>query len=139
MNRKSRVAFGPGAASLILIMVVLSMSVLGMLALMNARNESNLSRRAVDVIESVYALENQAQRDLGKLDHVVRTYGSQGNSSVGLELLLRNLPQGMSYDDGIVSWEETDGVRTLEVEAKIDENGQTHLISHILTAVAGNE
>ncbi len=34
MNRKGRLSFGPGAASLILIVVILSMSVLGMLALM---------------------------------------------------------------------------------------------------------
>ena len=39
-NRESRVSFGPGAASLILIVVILSMSVLGILALMNARNTS---------------------------------------------------------------------------------------------------
>ena len=43
MRRKSNVAFGPGAASLILIVVILSMSVLGMLALMNARNDARLS------------------------------------------------------------------------------------------------
>ena len=47
MNRKSRVSFGPGAASLILIVVILSMSVLGILALMNARNDIKLCERSV--------------------------------------------------------------------------------------------
>ena len=50
MRRKSNVSFGPGAASLILIVVILSMSVLGMLALMNARNDDRLSSRSIDVI-----------------------------------------------------------------------------------------
>ena len=36
---------GPGAASLMLLVVVLSMSVLGMLALMSARSDENLSLR----------------------------------------------------------------------------------------------
>ncbi|MFQ9447246.1 MAG: hypothetical protein ACLR4A_07780 [Christensenellales bacterium] len=37
---------GPGAASLMLLVVVLSMSVLGMLALMSARSDENLSLRS---------------------------------------------------------------------------------------------
>lgn len=136
MNRKSRVAFGPGAASLIVIMVVLSMSVLGMLALMNARNEARLSRRAMDVTEQVYALNNQAERDLARLDAVVRTYDlpSQG----GLDTLLRNLPQGMRYHDDVVSWEITDGVRTLSLQARIlpySSDVRVEWLSHVLTAV----
>ena len=37
MKKKSNISFGPGAASLILIFVVLTLSVLSMLSLMNAR------------------------------------------------------------------------------------------------------
>ncbi len=40
---------GPGAASLMLLVVVLSMSVLGMLALMSARSDENLSLRSAEV------------------------------------------------------------------------------------------
>ena len=65
MRRKSRVSFGPGAASLILIVVILSMSVLGMLALMNARNDSKLSSRSIAVVEAGYALNEQAERIAG--------------------------------------------------------------------------
>ena len=41
---------GPGAASLMLLVVVLSMSVLGMLALMSARSDENLSLRSAEVL-----------------------------------------------------------------------------------------
>ena len=40
---------GPGAASLMLLVVVLSMSALGMLAMMSARSDESLSLRSQDV------------------------------------------------------------------------------------------
>ena len=67
MRKGSLISFGPGAASLILIVVILSMSVLGMLALMSARNDRNLSRRSAEVAEAVYSLNEAAEetrRDL---------------------------------------------------------------------------
>ena len=69
MNRReSRVSFGPGVASLILIVVILSMSVLGILALMNARNDIKLSDRAAQVVQAGYALNAEAERRLATLD-----------------------------------------------------------------------
>ena len=53
---KSRISFGPGAASLILIVVILSMSVLGILALMNARSDSRLSARSVQVVQAGFTI-----------------------------------------------------------------------------------
>ena len=53
MNRKSNVSLGPGASSLILIFVVLSMAVLGMLSLMTSQNDLRLSERNVQVTEAV--------------------------------------------------------------------------------------
>ena len=61
MNKKSNIHFGPGAPSLILIFVVLSMSILGMLALINGRSDAQLSRRSAQVIEAVYRLSEQAE------------------------------------------------------------------------------
>ena len=74
MNQKSRISFGPGAASLILIVVLLSMSVLGMLALMNARSDSRLSRRSVQVAQAGYALNAEAEAQLAKLDAIAAHY-----------------------------------------------------------------
>ena len=86
MRRGSRVSFGPGAASLILIVVILSLSVLGILALMNARNDSQLSRRSVEVVAAGYALNDRAEHALASLDAVaancaaVKTSAARGIS-----------------------------------------------------------
>ena len=71
MRRKSNVSFGPGAASLILIVVILSMGVLGMLALMNARNDAQLSRRSIEVVAAGYELNDKAERSVAELDGVL--------------------------------------------------------------------
>ena len=63
MRRKSNVSFGPGAASLILIVVILSMGVLGMLALMNARNDARLSQRSMEVVAAGFTLNDRAERE----------------------------------------------------------------------------
>ena len=71
MKRKSNISFGPGAASLILIFVVLTLSVLGMLSLMNARNDKVLSQRNAAVLERVYELNTSAERSRAALDEVL--------------------------------------------------------------------
>ena len=63
MKKKSSIALGPGAPSLILIFVVLSMSVLAMLSLMTARNDLQLSRRSADVAEKVSELRERAEEN----------------------------------------------------------------------------
>ena len=62
MKRNSSISLGPGAPSLILILVVLTMSVLGMLSLMAAHSDLNLSARSAEVIQAVYELQEQAER-----------------------------------------------------------------------------
>ena len=62
---------GPGAASLMLLVVVLSMSVLGMLALMSARSDENLSLRSAEVARQVAELNVSAERSLAELDDVL--------------------------------------------------------------------
>lgn len=73
MKRKSNISFGPGAASLILIFVVLTLSVLGMLSLMNARNDRILSQRNAGVLERVYELNASAEKSRAALDEVLFT------------------------------------------------------------------
>ena len=43
MQNKSRISFGPGAASIILILVILSMSILAILSLISAKGEIRLA------------------------------------------------------------------------------------------------
>ena len=138
-NRK--IALGPGAASLILIVVILSMGVLGMLALMNARNDAQLSRRSIEVVAAGYALNDRAERSVAELDAVLaRCAASTFSDEAYLAAVRGNLPDGMlmGQDDRIVSWELSDGLRTLSCAVEVLPLGGKERLSwreHRLTAV----
>ncbi len=139
MRRKSRISFGPGAASLILIVVILSMSVLGILALMNARNDSKLSRRSIEVVAAGYALSAKSERSLAALDGVAASCAavSAGDEEY-LEAVRKNLPEGMLMDERLVTWSESDGLRTLECAVALAPLGTEPRVqwqTHRLTAV----
>lgn len=139
MNRRSRISFGPGAASLILIVVVLSMSVLGILALMNARNDSRLSQRSMQVIEAGYALSAKAEHTLAGLDETAaKCADSAADDAAYAEAVRRALPAGMTLDDDrVIAWTETDGARTLECAvalAPLGEGTRLNWTKHRLTA-----
>ena len=104
MKKRSNISFGPGAASLILIFVVLTLSVLGMLSLMNARNDKALSQRNASVLECVYALNSEAERSRAVLDEVLwtlRPYCDQKDEYLDtLNLILdaaKNASEGDEY------------------------------------------
>ena len=123
MRQKSKVSFGPGAASIILIVVILCMSVLGLLSLMNARNDMHLSRRSAEVVTEVYELSARAEQSLALLDAALP--GEQ-------------LPDSMTLDGTIVSWTETDDYRELSCAVDIsdrDENGHLKWLTHRLEVV----
>ena len=106
-KKKSSVSFGPGAASLILIFVVLALSVLGMLALMNGRNDLRLSRRSAQVVEAVYALNVRAEETRASLDElIVRQAESADSDEAFLEALALALPDGMTMTDRNIEWTE---------------------------------
>ena len=48
---KRKVALGPGAASLILIVVVLSLCMMAMLTQIGARNDYNLCKRSAEMVQ----------------------------------------------------------------------------------------
>ena len=139
MNRKSRISFGPGAASLILIVVILSMSVLGILALMNARSDSALSRRSIDVVAAGYALNDRAERALARLDGVAATCAAScATEEEYLAAVRGRLPEGMLMDEREISWQESDGLRTLDCAvALLPLGGEARLQwrNHRLTAI----
>lgn len=139
MRRKSNVAFGPGAASLILIVVILSMGVLGMLALMNARNDARLSSRSTEVVVAGYALNDQAERRLAELDGAAAACAAacEGDDEY-LNALRGRLPEGMLMENRTVTWSETDGLRTLSCAVEVLPLGDGQRLawrSHRLTAV----
>lgn len=136
MNRKSSISFGPGASSLILIFVVLAMSVLGMLSLMNSRSDIRLSERSVKVTEAVYALQAQAEETRRQLDElIVQSAGSQ-------EALASQLPEGAEMQDGVIAWQESDGVRTLDCALCVlppNETARSQWVRCCLIAETGEE
>ena len=146
MRRKSSISFGPGAASLILIVVILSMSVLGILALLNARNDSQLSRRSIEVVEAGYALNARAERSLAALDCAAAACDRDADGEEAyLDALGRSLPEGMQMQERLIRWEESDGLRTLECAVEVLPMGgdarlqwQTHRLTAITTEEVWN-
>ncbi|MBQ9196448.1 MAG: hypothetical protein IJ157_04310 [Clostridia bacterium] len=130
MRKKSTISFGPGASSLVLIFVVLSMSVLGMLALMNGRNDARLSERSAQVIEAAYRLSERAEERRAELDGLLAEAGPDAD----IEALL---PEDMYLEDGAVCWQETDGSRVLDCALKLldaDTGRRMVWLRHDLTA-----
>ena len=98
---------GPGAASLMLLVVVLSMSVLGMLALMSARSDENLSLRSAEVARQVAKAAGAAQSEE---DYLARVEAA--------------LNEAMTLEGRTVSWEETnDEGRTLACAVELEPLG----------------
>ena len=133
------VSFGPGAASLILIVVILSMGVLGMLALMNARNDARLSQRSTAVVVAGFELNDRAERKLATLDGVALQCASHADGDEAYAGLVKALlPEGMLMDGRTVAWEETDGLRTLSCAVELMPLGSGTRLEwreHKLTAV----
>ena len=114
MKKKSSISFGPGAASLLLIFVVLAMSVLGMLSLMNSRNDVRLSERSVSVMEAVYALNARAEESRAKVDGVLAELTTSAESNEAYLAAAREaLQDQVTVEGNRLSWDETDGIRTI--------------------------
>lgn len=139
MRRRSNVAIGPGAASLILIVVILSMGVLGMLALMNARNDARLSSRSTSVVVAGYELNDKAERKLAELDSAVAECAALSDGDDAFLTAVRGrLPEGMLMDGRMVTWSETDGLRTLSCAVEVLPLGDGQRLAwrtHRMTAV----
>ena len=119
MNKR-KVALGPGAASLILIVVVLSLCMLAMLAQIGTRNDISLSARSAEMITKVYELHDQSERRMAELDAIiVRCAKEQTDRQAFLDLLAENLPEDMSLDEDIVSWTEPLDNRTMNCEVQV--------------------
>lgn len=125
MNKR-KIALGPGAASLILIVVVLSLAMLAMLAQIGSRNDVSLSKRSAEMITRVYELHDQSERRYAELDAVlVRCRKEASGMEAYLALVEENLPEGMEIDGDTVSWAEPLDNRTMNCAVKILDVGST--------------
>ena len=123
-KKKSSVSLGPGASSLILIFVVLSMSVLGMLSLMNSRNDIRLSERSAAVVEAVYALNARAEESRAALDQILAEEAKGASDEEAyLSAVESRLPEAMTLDGRIVEWTESDELRRLDCAMELQPLG----------------
>lgn len=123
MKRKW-IAIGPGAASLILIVVVLSISVLGILALISARSDCKLGERSIEMTEKIYELNEKAESSVMMLDRLL--YECTAHSTDNEEYLHKifvNLPKNMEMFDTYVSWQEKNDTHILYCTVLLNELG----------------
>lgn len=118
--KKRKIALGPGASSLILIVVVLSMCMLAMLTMVSARNDESLSTRSVAMIENVYRLSSVSEEKLAALDGVLARCAKENTSDEAyLAAVEEELPEGMEMDENLVSWTESLNEKNMECVVEI--------------------
>ncbi len=110
---KRKIALGPGAASLILIVVILSLCMLTMLMQISARNDLSLSTRGTEMITRVYELFDRSENRLATLDaFLVRCQKAAEGQDMDayLDLVEQNLPEGFTMEDTkdgkIITWHD---------------------------------
>ena len=120
MSKRSHVAIGPGSASLILIIVAVSMSVLGTLTLISSRNDYKLSASSVAVAQTNYTLYDRSERTLCTLMETARTLGENASE----EDWTAAMPENTTFEDGALTWCEEENGRCLHCSARVIwENG----------------
>ena len=119
MNKRA-FRLSPGAPSLVLIVVVLSMSIMGMLMFIRTRNDMRLSSRSVQVAGQDARLYVQAEETFAELDGMVLQccLKAAGDEQL-LELVAAALPEDMEIEENIIFWQETDGSRVFWAGAQV--------------------
>ena len=130
---KRKVALGPGAASLILIVVVLSLCMMAMLTQIGARNDYNLCKRSAEMVQRVYELNARSEQKLAELDAVLVKAQTEAGSNMEayLEKVEELLPEGMSLDEEKVTWTEPLDNRNLECIVQLLQPGEKIGRAHV--------
>ena len=135
MNQR-KIAMGPGAASIILIIVTLGLCMLAMLTLISSRNDLSLATRSADMIQQVYELNSKSEESLSRLDEkLLRLQKEYSEEEAYLKAVAENLPEGMEIDGDVVSWSEPMENRNLECAVQLlppGEKTRTKWVSHKL-------
>ena len=133
---KRKVALGPGAASLILIVVVLSLCMMAMLTQIGSRNDYNLCTRSAEMVQRVYELNAQSEQKLAELDALLVTAQKEAaDMDTYLEKVEELLPEDMTMDEDKITWTEPLENRNLECIVQLlppGEKQRTKWISHKL-------
>ena len=135
MNKR-KVALGPGAVSLILIAVVLSLCMIAMLTQISARNDYNLCSRSAAMVQRVYELNAQSEQKLADLDAaLVSARKDAADMNSYLAKVEELLPEGMTLDEDRITWTEPLDNRNLECIVQLlplEEEQRAKWISHKL-------
>ena len=135
MNKR-KIALGPGAASLILIVVVLSLCMLAILTQIAAKNDYNLCTRSAEMVQKVYELNAQSEQNFARLDSVlVSARKETTDMQAYLDKVKEMLPEGMTLDEDRVTWTEPLDNRNLECIVQllpIEDTQRAKWISHKL-------
>ena len=133
---KRKVALGPGAASLILIVVVLSLCMMAMLTQIGARNDYNLCKRSSEMVQRVYELNAQSEQKLAQLDAVLLAARTEtADMQAYLDKVKETLPEGMTLEEDRITWTEPLDNRNLECIVQLlplEEKQRAKWISHKL-------
>ena len=128
MRKKDSISLGPGASSLILIFVMLSLSVLAMLALSSGYHDRQMSLRSAEIAEEIYALYEQAEETREKigesLQKCLETSADETQYLRAAAEAVSGISDGIVPEENVVSWEEKDGVYTLQCAVSIGTYGQ---------------
>ena len=133
---KRKIALGPGAASLILIVVVLALCMMCMLNQISARSDYNLCTRSAEMVQRVYELNAQSEQKLAELDAVlIEARKDAGDMTAYLKKVGASLPEGMTLEEDKVQWTEPLDNRNLECIVQLlplEEKQRTKWIAHKL-------
>ncbi|MBP3410599.1 MAG: hypothetical protein J6M10_06325 [Clostridia bacterium] len=112
---------GPGAVSLLLVIVVVSMSVLGLLALISARSDYKLTERSMAFAAAEHTASANAQASVACVDEILASCAAQAaDDDAYLAAIQASLPQNMRLEGRIIGWEEhVEGGRTLFCEVEV--------------------
>lgn len=125
MMRKEESAAGLGAASLIMILLVLCLSLMGILSLMSARAELKLSRRHAQLAAQYAHASASAQEALAQLDtQLMQIYQASAQEDAYVQACMEIAAVGEAH----VAWNDTRAMlavdageaRTLQVEIELE-------------------
>ena len=126
---KQKVAVGPGASSLILIAVVLTLCVLTVLTMVSARSDESMTVRSMETRQEVYRLFADGEKSLAKLDAALAACRTEKPESMEAYLALAA--------DRLVSWTEKAENRSLQCTVRVlglESEKRTEWTAHLLTA-----
>lgn len=123
-SRQGSVRIGP--VSILVLIIILCLAVMAVLTVTTSEAEESITTRQEESIATMYANEAEAQTFLADLDSMLALARSV-NTSVETALALLDLPEGWTYENGVLSL------------AFVQDNGRRLDIELALPSTAGYE